>query len=317
MTAPHDTSPGTEMPRSRYAIEHRTVYTYSDQVSASYGRGYLRPRDLPWQRCISHRVTTKPTAADSSVGVDLYGNSDFYFHVTSAHRRLEVISRSVVEVRRPDTDSVALGLPWERVRPHHAGEADAVDFVMPSPRIDVTDAVRQFAEVSFTPGRVIEDAIIDLTRRIYTGFTYKSGSTTVSTRVADVLADREGVCQDFAHLAVACLRSVGLAGRYISGYLATNPPPGKPRLVGIDATHAWAAVWLPGGSWLAFDPTNNQPADERYATAAWGRDYGDVPPLKGVIFTDAKTSAMEVSVDVAPLGVPNEGQPDSQPLFES
>jgi transglutaminase-like putative cysteine protease len=301
----------------QYAIEHRTIYSYSDDVSASYGRGFLRPRDLPWQRCVSHRVTTRPAAADSSVGTDLYGNSDFYFHVTSAHRRLEVISTSVVEVTRPEVDSAALGLPWERAVPQHAGEADVVDFVVPSPRIDVTDAVFEFARESFTPGRVLEEAILDLTHRIFDGFTYKSGSTTVSTRVADVLTEREGVCQDFAHLAVACLRSVGLAGRYVSGYLATDPPPGKERMVGVDATHAWAAVWVPGGSWLAFDPTNNQLADERYATVAWGRDYGDVPPLKGVIFTDAKTSEMKVTVDVAPMGIADHGAPSSRPLFES
>jgi transglutaminase-like putative cysteine protease len=311
-----DAGSGGEVVSRRYAIEHRTVYSYSDEVSASYGRGFLRPRDLPWQHCLSHRVTTKPTAADSSMGTDLYGNHDYYFHVTSGHRRLEVISRSVVDVRRPINDPVALGLRWERVRPSHPGDADAVDFVLPSPRIDVTPDVYAFASVSFPPGRPIEDAILDLTRRIFTDFTYKSGSTTVSTRVADVLADREGVCQDFAHLAVACLRSVGLAGRYISGYLATDPPPGKERMVGVDATHAWAAVWLPGGSWLAFDPTNNQLVDERYATVAWGRDYGDVPPLKGVIFTDAKTSEMEVSVDVAPVGIASQGEPAGPPLFE-
>ncbi len=294
-------TPSGEPSLRQYAIEHRTAYTYSDDVGISYGRGYLRPRDLPWQRCISHLVTTKPAAADSTIGVDLYGNNDFFFHVTRAHRRLEVISRSVVEVRRPPTDTVAINMPWEQAAPRHAADADALDFVLPSPRIDVTPAVREFAVDSFPPGRTIEAAVIDLTSRIHDQFTYQSGSTTVTTRVADVLTERKGVCQDFAHLAVACLRSLGLAGRYVSGYLATDPPPGRERMVGADATHAWAAVWLPGGSWLAFDPTNDQLADERYTTVAWGRDYGDVPPLKGVIFTDAKTSTMEVSVDVAPV----------------
>lgn len=304
-------APGTR----RYAIEHRTAYTYSDDVSASYGRGYLRPRDLPWQRCLTHRVVTTPPAADSSVGLDVYGNHDFFFHVTTAHQQLEVISRSLVEVRRPVIDPAVLVLPWERVRPQHAGEGDAVDFVVGSPRIDMSDAVRAYAAPSFPAGREIADAIADLTHRIFADFTYRSGATTVTTKVADVLTDREGVCQDFAHLAVACLRSVGLAGRYVSGYLATDPPPGRERMIGVDATHAWAAVWLPGGSWLAFDPTNDQLVDERYATVAWGRDYGDVPPLKGVIFTDAKTSTMTVSVDVAPVGIGETGDVGSQPLF--
>ncbi len=303
-------------PSRRYNIEHKTTYTYSDDVGASYGRGYLRPRDLPWQRCLSHRVITRPSAADSSIGVDVYGNNDLYFHVTTSHRKLEVISQSLVEVRRPAIDAKAVSLPWERARPANAGDADAVDFVLPSPRVDVTDEVRRYAEVSFPPGRTIEAAIMDLTHRIFTDFTYKSGSTTVTTRVSDVLTDREGVCQDFAHLAVACLRSLGLAGRYVSGYLATTPPPGKARMVGVDASHAWAAIWMPGDTWLAFDPTNDQLADERYATVAWGRDYGDVPPLRGVIFTDAKTSEMEVAVDVEPLGMDTEADAAGNSLFD-
>ena len=183
MTTPEIAGSRRDGVSRQYAIEHRTVYSYSDEVSASYGRGYLRPRDLPWQRCISHQVTTKPAAADSSVGVDLYGNSDYYFHVTTSHRRLEVISTSLVEVHRPAVDQQALGLPWERARPQFAGEADVVDFVVPSPRIDLSDAVRGFAEESFTPGRAIEDAVLDLTHRIHAGFVYKAGSTTVTTRV--------------------------------------------------------------------------------------------------------------------------------------
>ncbi len=299
----------------RYAIEHRTTYDYSEDVSASYGRGYLRPRDLPWQRCTEHSVVTTPAAADAATGLDVYGNHDFYFHVTSAHQRLDVVSRSSVEVDPPPTDAAALALPWERARPRHADDGDAVDFVLDSPRIDMSPAVAAYAAPSFPPGREIGDAVLDLTHRIFTDFAYRSGSTTVTTKVAAVLVDREGVCQDFAQLAVACLRSVGLAGRYVSGYLATDPPPGRERMVGVDATHAWAGVWLPGGDWLAFDPTNDQLADERYVTVAWGRDYGDVPPLKGVIFTDAKTSSMTVSVDVAPVGTTPSGTAGSRPLF--
>ncbi|WP_111765192.1 transglutaminase family protein [Nakamurella deserti] len=298
----------------RYAIEHRTTYSYSDDVSASYGRGHLRPRDLAWQRCLEHEVVTSPAAADASHGEDVYGNRDFFFHVTAAHRTLEVVSRSLVEVRTPRPDPAALALPWEQARPRHAGEPDAVDFVVDSPRIDRPDAVGDYARPSFPPGRGIRAAVVDLTHRIFADFTYRSGSTTVTTGVAEVLARRQGVCQDFAHLAVACLRSQGLAGRYVSGYLATQPPPGKERMIGVDATHAWAAVWLPGGDWLAFDPTNDQLVDERYTTVAWGRDYGDVPPLKGVIFTDATTSSMKVQVDVAPVGIAESGDGGSRPL---
>ena len=136
--------------------------------------------------------------------------------------------------------------------------------------------------------------------RVYADFTYKFGSTSVSTKVSDLLRNRTGVCQDFSHFMVSGLRSLGLAGRYVSGYLATRPPPGKPRPIGADASHAWVACWVPGSGWLNLDPTNNRVIDESHATVAWGRDYGDVPPVKGVIFTEAKTSKMKVSVDMAP-----------------
>lgn len=172
---------------------------------------------------------------------------------------------------------------------------------------EINPDIAAYAAESFPPGRPLLAAVTELTARIYTDFTYKSGSTTVSTRVADVFLARKGVCQDFARLGIACLRSQGLAARYVSGYLATNPPPGKPRLIGADATHAWATVWLPGGSgdghWIDFDPTNNKFADERYVTLAWGRDYADVPPVRGIIYTDAKESTITVSVDVAPVEV--------------
>ena len=316
MTGFGESSDGGFGSTRRYRIEHRTLYSYSDDVGASYGRGFLRPRDLPWQRCLQHRVITRPAAADSSVSLDVFGNADFYFHVTRTHRELEVLSTSEVEVRRPAIDHAVSGLPWERCRPVAAGDADVVDFALPSPRVEIPDEARDFAFESFTPGRSVLDAVTDLTHRIHSGFVYRAGSTTVTTRVSDVLSDREGVCQDFAHLAVSCVRSMGLAARYVSGYLATDPPPGRERMVGVDASHAWAAVWLPGGSWLAFDPTNDQLVDERYTTVAWGRDYADVPPLRGVIFTDAKTSEMSVSVDVAPVGITDGGQPDSEPLFD-
>jgi transglutaminase-like putative cysteine protease len=155
--------------------------------------------------------------------------------------------------------------------------------------------------VSFTPGRPIKEATRDLTHRIHTEFTYGHGATSVNSTVVDVLEAKKGVCQDFAHLAVACLRSLGLAGRYVSGYLATRPPPGKPRMIGADASHAWAAVRLADSNWLNFDPTNDTVIDERFTTVAWGRDYDDVAPLRGVIYTDAKKREMDVAVDVAPL----------------
>jgi transglutaminase-like putative cysteine protease len=160
--------------------------------------------------------------------------------------------------------------------------------------------LHSYAEESFPAGRPFGAAITSLMNRIYADFEYSSTATTVSTRLPAVLSKRAGVCQDFAHLAVGCLRSIGLPARYVSGYLATTPPPGMPRLVGADASHAWAEVFVPHTGWVGFDPTNNHYADVRYATTAWGRDYGDVPPVKGVIFTESKSSTMTVSVDMAP-----------------
>lgn len=164
--------------------------------------------------------------------------------------------------------------------------------------------MREYAAASFTPGLSLIEVVKDLNSRIFSDFTYRSGSTTVSTQVDQVLVAREGVCQDFARLAIACLRANGLAASYVSGYLATDPPPGKERVFGIDATHAWAAVWSPGGEWLAFDPTNDQLIDERYIVVGWGRDYADVPPLRGIIYTDSEHSVIDVSVDVAPFDEP-------------
>ncbi|MET3806439.1 transglutaminase-like putative cysteine protease [Nakamurella sp. UYEF19] len=284
----------------RYRIEHRTAYRYSDSVSASYGRGYLRPRVLPWQDLQSHTLVIEPAPSDAAESTDVYGNVDSYFHVTKSHTELVVTGVSMVVVRRPEIDVVAAERPWEDAR---IGEVDAegMEFLLASPYVQITEEVREYAASSFRPGRPAMDALVDLVRRIHADFKYSSGSTKVGTSVPEILTKRSGVCQDFAHLMVACARSHGLPARYVSGYLATNPPPGRERMVGVDASHAWAAVRVPGGHWLALDPTNDQLADERYTTVAWGRDYGDVPPLRGVIFTDAETSTMKVAVDVAPL----------------
>ncbi|MBH0779114.1 transglutaminase family protein [Nocardia bovistercoris] len=295
----------------RYRVRHKTKYSYSDEVSSSYGRAYLTPRDFPGQRLIGHDLHIDPVPSDRSVGSDVYGNTTSYFHVTAEHTQLEVTGDSVVEVDAPDPElrSAAL-LPWEQARPSAVSGPLAVEFTLDLRPPEITPAVVEYAAESLRPGRPLLEAVTELNSRIHDDFTYRSGSTTVSTRVADVFAAREGVCQDFARVGAACLRSHGLAARYVSGYLATDPPPGKERMVGADATHAWAAVWVPGdsagdrtGRWIGFDPTNDQFADERYVTAAWGRDYADVPPLRGIIYTDARESMITVSVDVAPLEV--------------
>ncbi|OBC00683.1 hypothetical protein A5784_19510 [Mycobacterium sp. 852013-50091_SCH5140682] len=287
----------------RYDITHRTVYRYSDDVTSSYGRAFLTPRELPWQRRLYHELTIEPDAADSSTSRDAYGNISSYFHVLQPHRTLSITARSVVEVDPPEPGRYAEGsarAPWEIARPVGGDGALATEFTLDLQPPEITDAVRDYAAPSFTPGRALIDVLRDLNSRIFTDFTYRSGSTTVSTQVAEVLQAREGVCQDFARLAIACLRANGLAASYVSGYLATDPPPGKERMIGVDATHAWASVWTPQNVWLGLDPTNDQMVDERYIVAGFGRDYADVPPLRGIIYTDSESSVIDVSVDVAP-----------------
>ncbi|KQY09592.1 hypothetical protein ASD37_04020 [Mycobacterium sp. Root135] len=287
-----------------YEITHRTMYTYSDDVTSSYGRGFLTPRDTAMQRCVSHELLIDPEASDRSTSRDGYGNVSSYFHVTERHRALTITSHSVVEVDPPPAELYTGGAalaPWEISRPVGTDGALAVEFTLDLQKPEITDAVRDYAAPSFPPGRPLVEVLRDLNARINHDFTYRSGSTTISTRVAEVLVAREGVCQDFARLAIACLRSNGLAASYVSGYLATDPPPGRERMVGIDATHAWASVWTPQNQWFGFDPTNDALVDERYVVAGFGRDYADVPPLRGIIYTDSESSKIDVSVDVAPL----------------
>src|SRR5581483_156747 len=195
--------------------------------------------------------------------------------------------------------------PWEQARPVGPQHVSAAEFVLDLDPPEITEGVRDYAAPSFVPGRSLIEVLRDLTSRIHTDFSYRTGSTTISTGVDEVLRVREGVCQDFARLAIACLRANGLAASYVSGYLATDPPPGKDRMIGVDATHAWAAVWTPQRpgqfEWLGLDPTNDQMVDERYIVVGRGRDYADVPPLRGIIYTDSEYSAIDVAVDVVPF----------------
>jgi transglutaminase-like putative cysteine protease len=292
----------------RYRVTHRTAYRYSDIVTSSYGRGFLTPRDSLRQRCIAHRLDIDPVPADSSTSIDGYGNVSSYFHVTEPHRTLTITSDSIVDVYSSPPERYTSGParePWEAARPAGLKGALAVDFTLDLIPPEITDEVREYAAPSFTPGRPLIEVLRDLTTRIYTDFTYRSGSTTISTGVKEVLAAREGVCQDFARLAIACLRANGLAASYVSGYLATDPPPGKDRMIGIDATHAWAAVWTPQQpgqfEWLGLDPTNDQMVDQRYIIVGRGRDYADVPPLRGIIYTNSEKSVIKVAVDVVPF----------------
>lgn len=290
-----------------YEVRHRTSYFYEDYVTASYGRACLRPRASANQHVLSNVVEVKPAADVLTEHTDLFGNYSHYIEVRTRHTELRVSKTSVVAVTVPAVDLPALN-EWtvasaarELRESPLTPRATYAAYTLPSSLVELTPAVRGYATSILHPDRPLGDALADLYHRVYTDFQYKKGATGVSTTLDEVLADRRGVCQDFAHLAAGALRAAGLPGRYVSGYIETAAPPGKPKLEGSDATHAWVAAMVPGGDWIDLDPTNDHFADSRYVTTAWGRDFRDVSPLRGVIYTESKTSTLEVLVDVIPL----------------
>lgn len=283
-----------------YRVLHRTVYEYEEEVTLCHSEARLIPRETPGQRVISASVGLFPQASFRSERSDYFGNQTSYFSVEYSHRRLEAVAESRVEIPprvaptdRSSWDQVAAQMQEE----NGAGRMQLRDYMLDSPLAAGSARYLEYARASFPPGRPLLDACEDLNKRIHADFKYESGFSTVSTPLEVVFEHRRGVCQDFAHLFVAALRSLGLAARYVSGYLETTPPPGKEKLQGADASHAWASVYLPGQGWFDFDPTNRQMPQQQHITLAWGRDFSDVTPLKGVIFGGGKHT-VTVAVDV-------------------
>lgn len=289
-----------------YLVEHRTRYVYSTTVSTSQHVARLAPRPLGRQRVASHVVDVEPAPAGLVERQDYFGNRVHDFTILSAHQELVVTSRSRVSVDpRADEVSADDSPAWEQVAgalrySKGARHSSASEFRFTSPYVETGSELAGYARRSFAEGRPLVGCAVDLMHRIHDEFTFDRSATTVTTPVARVLADRHGVCQDFAHLQIACLRSLGLAARYVSGYLLTDPPPGAPRLIGADASHAWLSVFCPRWGWVDLDPTNACLPDERHITIGWGRDYGDVSPLRGVILGGAE-HVLEVGVSVVPL----------------
>ncbi len=285
-----------------YHIVHRTRYSYTAPVSRARNEAHLRPRDSARQHCLSNEIVALPAPASWSERTDFFGNPVASFAVDGPFSELTVTSTSSVSVSGHEAPP-PVGSSWERARDTLAGELDeetlaAREFCFESPLVPLTLGVRSYAEQSFGPGRPLVEAVSELTERIFVDFLYDPGFTTVTTPLDEVLSFRRGVCQDFAHLAIGCLRSMGLAARYVSGYLETAPPAGGQRLIGADASHAWPSVYLPGWGWLDVDPTNDQIVGSSYVTTAWGRDYSDVSPLKGIVFGGGDSHTLDVSVDV-------------------
>ncbi|MFO0817192.1 MAG: transglutaminase family protein [Pirellulales bacterium] len=287
-----------------YLVVHRTAYRYQDPVSITHNQAHLVPRSTAYQTCISSELRVEPIPSMLDPWRDAFGNTVHFFSLAEPHKKLDVTATSVVDVVKPTIPSPTATWPWEEVRAACATPRDeetlaASQFIFESSLIKRIPESLDFAAPLFTPGRPLLAAVLDLTERIYREFKYRPGSTSVHTSTSEVFAQRQGVCQDFAHLQISCLRALGLPARYISGYLLTEPPPGQPKLVGVDASHAWVSVYFPDIGWLDFDPTNNQMPSERHVTLAWGRDFADVSPMRGVFLGGGRHS-VHVQVDVSP-----------------
>ncbi|MGO9836271.1 MAG: transglutaminase family protein [Polyangiaceae bacterium] len=288
----------------RLRVVHATDYEYEQPLTTSYHELRVTPRDGETQIRVAHRVEITPAPNALTVRTDFFGNCTHYFSLHQPHRSLRIVATSEVELEgRRQLPLAAPSRGWEEVRGRIASERkpevlDAYSFTFDSSYVRAATSLREYALPSFPPARPLMEAARDLTRRIHQEFTYDPSATQISTPLAEVLRKRRGVCQDFAHLQIGCLRSLGLPGRYVSGYMMTKPPPGRPRLVGADASHAWASTFCPDVGWVDFDPANDVIPSDGHVTMAYGRDFGDVTPVRGVIHGGGR-HAMRVSVDVA------------------
>jgi transglutaminase-like putative cysteine protease len=288
-----------------YEVTHTTTYDYTDPVSVSHHILRLHPRALPHQHCLSAELHIEPAPSVSRQHTDYFGNVVTYVTIQGMHRQLTIKSINRVEVAdfgRPFPDETPA---WETVRdlsrgPQIGSALEASEFLFDSPLVKTENAFVDYAAPSFSRGRPILDAVLDLTGRIHRDFKFDPQATTISTPLHEVFKKRRGVCQDFAHMQIACLRSLGLSARYVSGYLETDPPPGQARLAGADASHAWISFFCAGIGWIDVDPTNNLLPGTRHITAAWGRDYSDISPTRGVIVGNG-AHTISIAVDVVSL----------------
>jgi transglutaminase-like putative cysteine protease len=288
-----------------YDVRHKTVISYQQAVSEAHHVVHLMPRDFERQQRIAFVLHVEPVPSQQSASRDYFGNGIHHLSIHTPHDKLIVESRS-----RVDSIGYTPGLdldaspPWESIADELASGSpetlDAQQFGFESPQVSSLLEAREYADASFLPGTPVLRAAMELTTRIFNEFEYKGGVSDVSTPVARVLQMRSGVCQDFAHLQIACLRGLGLSARYVSGYLLTHPPAGQARMVGADASHAWLSVWAGSFGWVDFDPTNNLIPQNEHIVVGWGRDYSDVSPTSGFIVGGGEHE-IEVSVDVSPV----------------
>ncbi len=287
-----------------YEVSHRTVFSYTSSVAVSQHLLHLTPRSCPNQSTLHHSMLVHPAPTLRKESVDYFGNLTTYLTVESPHNRLTVASTSKIEKAPEPMPTPEATLPWDQVLQTVSRQTDeeslnAYQFAFDTPFTVSRDAAA-YATASFPPGRPVLAGAIDLMHRIHRDFKYEGGVTDIQTPVDQVLLDKRGVCQDFAHLQIACLRAIGLPARYVSGYLRTHPPEGQERRIGADASHAWLSLWVPGERWVDMDPTNNLLPSDEHITVAWGRDYSDVSPINGFVVGGGHQS-IEVAVNVRPI----------------
>lgn len=287
-----------------YHVSHVTTYQYSEAVALCQNIAHLTPRPGFRQLSRDFNLDIKPQPAVLTSRLDYFGNPEVFFSVQEPHRSLSIQATHVADVMPSMPMDPTRTTAWESVRDMLAHQRDpevleAYEFVFDSHHVHAAANLEEYAGQSFTPGRPILDAVLDLTHRIHADFRYDRRATTVSTSLQEVFANRRGVCQDFAHLQIACLRSLGLAARYVSGYISTMPPPGQKRLLGSDASHAWISLYCAEAGWVDLDPTNDLIPSDHHILLAWGRDYDDVSPIKGVILGGG-VPKVTVAVDVIP-----------------
>ena len=292
-----------------YRLSHTTSYKYENGVTFCHNIATLKPKDMLGQKVVNYALEIHPKPTDFSEKTDFFGNTITRFSIQDYHKTLKVIAVSTIEkdyTLMPDIHqsvsgkSITLSEGLQHLKHQDPGLWDVKQFILESVLIaNISPEIRAYAEVSFQPNRSIFEAAYELMQRIYTEFEFNPNVTNVATPIHDVMMQKKGVCQDFAQIAIACVRSVGLPARYVSGYIETLPPPGKEKLVGADASHAWFSVYIPTFGWVDFDPTNNQIPQNQHIITAYGRDYYDVPPLKGVIYSSGDNK-MKVAVDIRP-----------------
>ncbi len=291
----------------KYRVRHLTEYEYDYKVSTCYNRAHLLPRETLTQSVNTPRVVIHPTPTTGNRRIDYFGNRVYHFSIQEPHKSLSIQVTTEINIRQQRNnfgEQLGYGNTCAQVQDllnntgNNVESLYAREFLLNSPMIMASESLREFASGCFAPNKPFLSAVMDLTHKIFKEFEFDPGVTTVATPLEEVLAHKRGVCQDFAHLAIGCMRSLGYPTRYISGYLETLPPPGQPRIIGADASHAWFSVYSPGEGWFEFDPTNDSVPTHQHIVTAWGRDYSDVSPLRGVIFGGGMTQSLNVSVDV-------------------